>query len=238
MHIPKSGGITVERSLKVAFPDARVCPRYNVPEYREYRYSAADSYDLYLGHFNDDFMRTLPAECIRTLVVRDPLARLVSQYNHIGTRDAMKTHTHLSRRHTQFASGNMSFSQAVRKLGGFKNLITRFIVGHSEYYRILKNTPDTEVIRVFKAAVRRKLAEFHVVGLTEDLAAFGMGISRAIGRNVDITGHHNRNPASLIEAKDLTDRDISVFAKNNSVDLATYALIKQRDFEIGRVSEI
>jgi hypothetical protein len=81
MHVPKCGGSTLATLLRRHFRPAEICP---VPADGAWPAEAAPGlrYALYCGHFSMDFIDRWHGRGTKLLMLRHPLARVVSLYDY------------------------------------------------------------------------------------------------------------------------------------------------------------
>jgi hypothetical protein len=88
LHVPKTGGISLVTYLSTLFRQDEICPpppgegRWRSADGR-WHYSEADleSYRLFTGHFDVDFIDMVDPTGLKITILREPRARLVSMYD-------------------------------------------------------------------------------------------------------------------------------------------------------------
>lgn len=93
IHLPKTGGTTLNSLLSTYFPKQRICPeRYG----RLHLYSPAQlaNYDFFSGHFDYFSTKFIPRRRVRCVsLFRDPSDRLISWYRFFRAHPATNTFT-------------------------------------------------------------------------------------------------------------------------------------------------
>jgi len=221
LHIPKSGGISVERAIARAVGGLNICPLYFAHDYDAKSYDDVSGFDLYQGHFDFDFARTLPADYIRTVVVRDPLDQAISMFNHIGSREKHPLHE-------MIAEGKASFAKlwTDKTLRALHNTMAKYLLGRSRYQAICLSD-ETQAKRVNSAIgeIRENLGTFDLVGVTSRLNTFVRDLAKATGHQISPPGIENTNKTLLIDRASMTKADIAAFHRATWVDRPVFEMI-------------
>ena len=91
IHIPKTAGTTLRNIIQRIYPPEQICGIYSDPRFlseEAFEFlpeEEKDRYRVFIGHVGVDLLRQLPASLpIRCMtVLRDPVARVRSEYNHL-----------------------------------------------------------------------------------------------------------------------------------------------------------
>jgi hypothetical protein len=87
LHIPKTGGVSICVWLKEQFGEERTCPAYLWDHIVAYEREQLCRFELFCGHFGADLEAFLECQVRMITVLRDPILRTISHYNHVY-RDA------------------------------------------------------------------------------------------------------------------------------------------------------
>lgn len=222
MHIPKTGGISVERTLKAAGGESlSVCPAYSPFDYTDKQYDELPGYDLYIGHFRSDFAESMPEEYLKATVIRRPMDLLLSLYNHVASRPA-------HRLHDAFNAEGATFSGLLAEHRSLHNTLTKYILGHGRYQAICTGpAPMAEKTAAAVAAARDSLATFDVVGVTTRLNGFVQELGTALGTDLAPPKRENTNPKTVVRRDDMTEEELSVARRATRFDQAVFAMAWQ-----------
>jgi len=104
MHIPKTGGMSVENYLKMLVPADQIAayPLTDTCQYLENEYS--NKFRFYFSHTPAYFAQLLPFPVFRFTWLRDPVDRAISAYNHILRDTSHPWHTRMRTLTTDFES--------------------------------------------------------------------------------------------------------------------------------------
>lgn len=80
VHIPKTGGTTIEKLLKSGFGEDAVCPFYWEGGYLGRDPRKIESFKVYAGHSFHYLSTALPKPLRIFTIIREPLARVLSSY--------------------------------------------------------------------------------------------------------------------------------------------------------------
>ncbi|MBY0432322.1 MAG: hypothetical protein K2Q10_14085 [Rhodospirillales bacterium] len=81
MHINKTGGTSFGMALRKAFAPSEICPVGLIPELLALRPEELANYRLFAGHFGTGLASLLDVEPVAITLLRDPVARAISQFN-------------------------------------------------------------------------------------------------------------------------------------------------------------
>ncbi len=89
LHIPKTAGTTLRSILRQQYPPEVTYNYYHDPEkaaFHELTASQKQRYRLLCGHMNYGIHQHLPGDSRYITILRDPVARVISYYNHVRRR--------------------------------------------------------------------------------------------------------------------------------------------------------
>jgi hypothetical protein len=219
MHIPKCGGIAVERAIeRAAGGSLAVCPLYMPAELDAKAYGDLPGYDFYKGHFKYNFLASLPADYLRTVVVRRPLDQLLSLCNHIAGRPEHAMHE---------AVQGMTLAQLLRHSSGNHNLLSKYVLGSARFREICfqRRRSRAERVAMAVAEAHRNLTAVDVIGVTSRLAAFVAEVGRRTGIAVAAPRRENANKVTTYRREELSDDDAAALQDASWVDRPVFQMI-------------
>ena len=179
MHIPKTGGISVERSIAAAVPaDATTCPTYFAPDYAGKTYDDVPGYDIYHGHFDFGFLKTVPDTYKRVIVLRQPADQILSLCNHIASRKEHALH--------EEAQGS-SLAELLNNNHSLHNQMTKHLLGKAHFKEVMlgKGAVKDKVAAVMPDGDFRRQDQADIVVLSENVS----GILAAMVERYHLTAH-------------------------------------------------
>lgn len=223
MHIPKTGGISVERAIAEAVPNnVRTCPAYYVPDYAQKSYADMPGYDIYQGHFDFDFIRTLPPEYKRTMVLRQPSDQVLSLCNHIASRPKHNLHAQ--------AQGT-SLADLLNANVSLHNAMAQYVLGATRYQEIVSGKePTPHKIRQATTEILANLNQFDVIGVTARLKRFVRDVSRTLNVQIPAPLKENTNKYITYDVATLSDEDKEALRFASWLDRPAYRAIWRQHF--------
>lgn len=221
LHIPKSGGVSIEQVLKKQFRQEEIAPYYFPHEYSKIDASVDPcSYGLIIGHFDYDLARRLDRTFIKAVMFREPLQLVVSLYNHAASRPAHRLHAAIS-------SGELPFEKFCRSVGGASNILSKYLLGRSTYFEFVANAVNEKVIERSILAARRHLAEFDCIGVLDEIDHFGRTLSTATGIDMSEIPKLNSSEPKRVTINELTPAERRSLETANRLDMAIYDVVKE-----------
>jgi hypothetical protein len=221
LHIPKSGGVSIEQVLKRHFPDKEIAPYYFPSEYAKVG-EAADfaSHKLIIGHFDYDLLARLDRTFIRAVLFREPLQLVVSLYNHAASRPAHRLHTAIT-------SGELSFEKFSSGVGGSINILSKYLLGRTTYFALTANGVNEKMIARGAETATTHLAEFDCIGMLDDVQRFGQALSSVTGIDASNVPQLNGSQPKHINIGELTPTELASLERANRLDLAVYEAVRK-----------
>lgn len=200
MHIPKTGGISVERSLASAVASGTsTCPTYFAPEYDNKTFDDLPDFDIYHGHFDFGFLKTLPNTYKRIVVLRQPADQILSLCNHIASREEHALH--------EKAQGT-SLAELLTKNPSLHNQITKHLLGKLRFRNLVKSQKNTkDRVKVMVPEALANVKTFDIIGITPRLNRFVQETGKALGLDLPAPLRENKNKFTTYKAEDLSDED-------------------------------
>jgi hypothetical protein len=166
MHLPKTGGNSVFHIIIKHFPALRVCPSPRLGVW-SHRIDDPRSYDFYSGHFTYELFEHLGKDAIKLVVLRHPVARMVSLYDFWrGFRDLeiAEITREIPDNGPLFAS-TVGFDEFISSPTPFvrthvENGLSRQLLGRD--YDRLASKPEAMIEEAY-----RRLMTFNWIGITE-----------------------------------------------------------------------
>jgi hypothetical protein len=226
LHIPKSGGVSVEQVLKKHFPSKDVAPYYFPHEYAKLGEATDLSpYKLIIGHFDYDLVARLDGSFVKSVLFREPLQLVVSLYNHAATRPA-------HRLHAAIASGELSFEKFSRNVGGSINILSKYLLGRPAYFELAANGSSDGAIARGVQAAKANLAAFDCIGMLDEIDRFGRMLSAQAELGALEIPKLNSSQPKRVAIDGLTQAERRGLEAANWLDLAIYDAIR-KSYEAG-----
>ena len=83
LHIPKTAGTTFRVFLENQFPISQICRTYDFYGMKQYGEAELASFRLFRGHMGYNLVNLLPARPYTLVMLRNPIERAVSHFEHI-----------------------------------------------------------------------------------------------------------------------------------------------------------
>lgn len=221
LHIPKTGGISVERAVARALPDPEAtCPTYYVPDYIGKTFADMPDYRFYKGHFDFDFLKSVPEDYVRAVVLRHPIDRTLSICNHIASRPKHALHDQ--------AKG-VPLAEFLGSNPQLGNQMTQYILGTSRFDALLAAPiPKDEKIQRAGADAVTNLASFDVIGVTARLNRFIRDLAQKTGLAIPAPKVENTNAFITFKSENLDAADKAMLRQVTWLDRPVYQTLWAR----------
>jgi hypothetical protein len=213
LHVPKTGGQTIESLLSWNFPesermhldildsrvDAAMC---SIPHERR------SSVRLLWGHVPYGVHRYLPQRCEYITMLREPIARVVSAYKYI-----LRTRHHVL--HDRVATEGILFEEYLETgmdEGQTENSQTRQLSGRQ----------FGPLDRAALGEAKHNLEAFSVVGLTERFEETFVLLRRTLGLRIPFYITRNVSPPY-----EVSDRAVQLVRERNELDFELYRFARE-----------
>ncbi|WP_421901634.1 sulfotransferase family 2 domain-containing protein [Maridesulfovibrio sp.] len=225
LHIPKTAGTTLNHIFAARFPEESICSVYTKEENEFLKNISAEELDriqLVQGHIFvhdfDEFFSGFLGKYAFTFL-RDPVARVISEYNFLRTWPDNHLYRYLNDEKvslTEYVS-----SQRPELIYRGKNLMTRSLCGAVDDGRSMLER------------AMENLQRLHLFGLTERFDESLLMLKRMMNlENILYEKHNVRKKRSKV-----TEEELAVIKEYNSQDIQLYdfavELFEQRVNELG-----
>lgn len=218
MHIPKTGGISVERSLASAVAaGTSTCATYFAPEYDDKTFDDLPDFDIYHGHFDFGFLKTVPDTYKRIVVLRQPADQILSLCNHIASRKEHALHD---------AAQGISLAELLTKNPSLHNQMTKHLLGKPRFRELVKSRKNTkDRVEVMVPEALENLKTFDVIGITPRLNRFVQEAGKALDLDMPAPLRENKNKFTTYKAEELSDLDQKALRQASWADRPVYRAI-------------
>jgi Sulfotransferase family len=226
-HIPKTAGTTFRELLVEKLQPIKKLYVSDVSQISYISDEQLNSYDFVSGHVGTALLARLKPDCKKLTMLRDPLARTISQYQYLKKLT-------ISYDVASDPYGNQFGDNTLKQLlegtgdvfvnGLFRNTQTWSLVcGHQQAYRRV-DLPDHEVLAIAK----ENLEGMDFFGIVEKMESSLALLNQTFGLNVDVV----TGSAVVSNPSSFKDTDYSHFhsmiLENNQLDVALYAWAVER----------
>ena len=235
IHIPKTGGATIEELIKETYPPQAICPYYYAKDFLAGDH-APDAFRIFYGHNWFYTEQILPAPCFVFTYLRHPVGLAISVYEHIR-RNPHTLHDLLITEAASLAdfARHRSFSTMVsnaqtRILGAdtdFKELYKRVKNGQMDP-RAANQKLEREIVLEPDATMleraRRRIEQLDFVGITEYFTESTNILADKLNLAVpNSLPRHNAASAKDLEMRsEYSDYDIESLLEINRYDVQLY----------------
>ena len=241
LHIHKTAGTTMYAILERYFALDEVCTAYQWHQFLSIPFEQLSKYRLIRGHFHYCVHQLLPAKPIYMTMLREPVARVLSRYQHFK-RDT--THYLYERAH------NMSLAEFLRDpitRAQIRNLQTRHIAFDFDLKALAADFDPTsqhvmaleeKINRMFSElsddvddslieVAKQRLVEFAFVGIVESFDESTNLMANIFGWT-KADGYENRNVApKSLRRDDISQELLNEIERLNQADIALYKYARQ-----------
>jgi hypothetical protein len=241
MHIPKTGGTSMEAYLYGQYPVELISPKFNYQNFGVFDLYCMKYYSLVMGHFDIRVLNYLPEHCIKATVLREPVSLTISAVNH-ALRDP------------NFSSVNLE-GKSIQQIIRDESIIKRFCNMQTGYLSSLpcfEDFPDvSEKDFVFNGIVAdydralSHLKQFDFVGIFEEYDESLNYLSNLCGLyqpnvkprlNVSVSNNTILDAEDLEIVKDYNALDIKLYQEGYALFLEYQQSIKTSTTERKLVS--
>jgi len=211
LHIPKTAGTTLRNFICAQYAAEKILPIYpdkrfmDLESFRQLSAEKKDTADLFIGHFSYGFHNNLSGNrpYKYATILREPLARSLSLYNHM--------------RHRHFAGIDITLSEILASKQGrqFQNSQVRHIAGRGN-----KN--------ILERAIKNIEQDFSFIGITERFNESLLLASHQLGWR--LRPYKSQNITSMMWEKNFADElfndvdSMQVLRNLNAEDMELYKL--------------
>ena len=216
MHIPKTAGTAFREAIAANYSHAEIAYLYpTVPgllakDLRALPVEQRRSYRMVIGHFQFGMHEALPQPCEYVTIVREPTARVLSQYAYLR-----QTQPELVSDNGRFMPLEAVFEQ--RLTVDFDNAMVRLFSGVDQ--RVFP--PGTLTCDIFDRAVRNLRTAFTIVGHQETSAASFAKLQTRFGWHAT-DKLENVNAGSIRSSSELTPTLLEAIKHYNHWDYLLY----------------
>lgn len=216
LHIPKAGGTTLNGIINQQYPKNTTFRFHRIDTWRtinDLPQQRRESLRLIRGHFAFGLHQFLPCDAIYFTLLRDPVARFISEYHYIRRSPGLKLHEQLQ---------SISLEQYIDTKGQTAgNLQTRLLFGLS---KISNATPEAIVAQAKENLDRY----FHVVGLVERFDETLVLLKQAFHWRSPVYVKQNTTSTHEKVRLPISEKTLEKIRECNAMDLELYAYATQK----------
>lgn len=220
-HLPKCGGMTVNRYLKSQYryrkiyqidgrnPQNSVCVFKSLPEARRF------DYDLVLGHLAYELIDFVHPDTISLTIFRDPVDRIISHYHYVKQYSNHYLHDLVT-------SKKMTLEEYVTS--GISDELRNWYVTHFLGVAIdeAENLPDWSVTEAYRIVTNR----YHVIGFLDDLVTVMNSLGREVGYRRRFQNTYLNKTASRPAKHEIDASVLNTIKQVNFLDVELYSRLK------------
>ena len=223
LHIPKTGGTTLQHILQRCYPPNQICTfkdanRQNqIDNFKALATGKRKAYQLIQGHLHFGFHRHLPGDSIYITLLREPIARTLSFYYYARSHSDHYLYSSLTNDHVDLRTLLREHTATTHELF---NLQTSMIAG-DEW-----NDSERPADRVALQRAKENLKNRFVVGLTEEFDASLRLMSQRFGWNVK--SYTKKNVTRRKPRNDTLDAEtLALLREANALDIELYQFARE-----------
>lgn len=210
LHIPKAGGTTLNGIINQQYPKSKTFRFHGINAWssiNDLPQPHRESLRLIRGHFAFGLHQFLPCQTTYFTLLRDPIARFISEYHYIRRSPGLKSHEQLQ---------SMSLEDYVAVKGQQAgNLQTRLLFGLSE----ASGSSPTEIVATAKSNLDRY---FSVVGLVERFDETLVLLQQAFGWRSPVYVKQNVTSVAEKNQAEISQATLQKIKQHNAMDLELY----------------
>ena len=240
IHVPKCGGSALRTLLESYYPEQTVLPdRLTLKRYNEmyppvatlcaYHQDDRSRYKFLRGHYHYDYGLLLPGNPIRCTVLRDPVARTLSNIKMI-LRDSAKfagcTVESFVKDHI-YLQNNIQTRYFCRSVYARNMATIPVALRHKDFVPVETTLTDAD-----RRDALSKLDQVEYVGVREDLENFAYSLFKAL----HLKKTRKLKKVNVSQDKQTYSEDIlEIIRENNRDDMALYERAKERAADLRHV---
>lgn len=228
LHIPKSGGTTIQYHLRNLYPSHLFCPAEWAADIANFSSDQLARYHLFCGHFDDSVRQLLPDDLVSIVVLRDPVARAASVIRYQRGLSRLDSSQYRSPSEFGRQIANPHVFQALSLAAilnredlaaylSISNFMTRSLAGREAEGHIQLTEQHLET-------AKSNLRHYSIIGLAENMKDVLNAVCRALGAaprkdvRLNTTGETiealSADDLALIEEHNTLDAELFKYAKH------------------------
>ena len=223
LHIPKTGGTTLQHILQRCYRRNQICTfkdanrQSQIEDFKKLATNKREAYHLIQGHLFFGFHRHLPGNSIYITLLREPIARTLSFYYYAKSHPDHYLYSSLTNDHVDL---RVMLKEGRAMTDEFFNLQTRMIAGEEW------NDPKRPADRAALERAKENLQNRFVVGLTEEFDASLRLMSQRFGWNVK--SYTKKNVTRRKPRNDTLDTEtLALLREANAFDIELYQFARE-----------
>jgi sulfotransferase famil protein len=241
LHIPKTAGTSVTKWLVDHIDQERICPAKNWDQLVMLDQHALSKYRVFAGHFGMDFEHFIGRRIAAVTVLRDPLRRTLSHYQHVRRDPDHPLHQHV--KHQSFEL----FVMDRQNLAMIENFQARYLVATPVRFEQFIHCYDRDIVKRHRLSVLSEDARYlldpvyvrdkaiqsieqrlALVGTDEFLPDFlhRIGKRLAIGACVSARNVPRENVAPPGGVVETSARSLEIVDTMTKIDKEIYAMVR------------
>ncbi len=221
-HVPKCGGTTLVEFFKTQYHPSRIfeikgwATQQSIKEFLDLTEAEQSSFDLIIGHGAHGIRNYSRPGTIRATVLRDPVDRIISHYYYVLSSTDHYLHEQVSSKKMSLAEYASSDLIAEMK----NNYIKRFCGADL----LVSGQKDGSIPAM---AYEYLKAEFHVIGLLEDLDGSIEEVRQKAKLPLKFSNRKRNVNSDRPTMNEVDDEVIELIKRSNLYDVELYDLIRK-----------